>query len=575
MGKKQRDCIGCGAPVGFLDRVYCCRCERRRREDAAKAPCPGCGLRRVLQTGSGRCILCAKLCTDCGGPLRFKHSTLCRHCRRAQDLEQRRATRRTCRRCGLPGYLREDTGWCGPCSHPGPAKQPPRFCRDCGQLRRHAGLGLCGACWQRHPDRPFVAGENLINRLEDPPGWLREFVAYLAARHCVGRCCTMISRLGRLLADEHPNHPQAVLERARRPGRSMGSLARGLEEFFTERRLALPTDQAQRLAAGRRQRRIDTAPEQLRPAVAGFCESLLSSRERARRAGTLPRADGTIESALAAVRDFAIFLITQRTKDDWALVDVADVEAFLAARPKMRARHLTVLRQFFAFARARRLVLVDPTREVPSQRDRAFGGSTVLLDEQRALFRRWTSDPEVHPHEALLGIFALLHGAASRELRSLRVADIDPTTRSVRLGQRPHPVPLDPASWTVLQRCLNHREQLRTDNPHVIVTRGHQGAANTGVDRVPLPPARPRWGRSAPAAGDPAGRSGQHHGPETRRRRVRDESRRSVDLSRRSRRRRSTAANTCNFRRHLTQVRGNMCALPKGLLLVTVSDALS
>jgi hypothetical protein len=34
------------------------------------------------------------------------------------------------------------------------------------------------------------------------------------------------------------------------------------------------------------------------------------------------------------------------------------------------------------------------------------------------------------------------------------------------------PVPLDPASWQVLQRCLDHRETQRTANPHVIVTKG-------------------------------------------------------------------------------------------------------
>lgn len=313
---------------------------------------------------------------------------------------------------------------------------------------------------------------NLAARLDEPPSWLGEFAAYLAARHCVGRGCEMITSLGRLLVDEHPNHPPAVLERARQPGRSMGSLARGLEEFFTDRKLALPTDQAHRLAAGRRQRRVEAVPAPLRPAAADYCASMMQARERARRAGTLPRADGTIESALAAIRDFANFLNTQRGKDDWALVDIADIEAFLAAHPRMRARHLGVLRQFFAFARAHRLVLTDPTRGVPSQRERAFSGRTLTLDEQRALFRRWTTEPGVHPHEALLGIFALLHAAASRELRLMRVRDIDATTRSVRLGQRPYPVPLDPASWTVLQRCLTHREQLHTDNPHVLVTRG-------------------------------------------------------------------------------------------------------
>jgi site-specific recombinase XerD len=468
MGKRQRDCIDCGAPVGFLDRAHCCRCERRRREAATKASCPGCGQRRVLPPGSARCITCSKICSECGGPLRFKHSTLCRPCR---VHKQRLAAQQPCPRCDRPGYLREQTGWCGPCSRPAPVRKPPRICQQCGQIRKYGAHGLCDACWQRHPDRPFIAMNNLAARLENPPAWLGEFVAYLAARHCVGRCCEMITSLGRLLV-EHPNHPQAVLQRARQPGRSMGSLARGLEEFFTDHKLALPTDQAQRLAAGRRQRRIDAVPEALRSAAADFGASMLRARERARRAGTLPRADGTIESALAAVRDFAIFLITQRSKDDWALVDVGDVEAFLAAHPRMRARHLSVLRQFFAFARTHRLVLADPTRGVPSQRERAFSGRTITLDEQRALFRRWTSHPDVHPHEALLGVFALLHGAASRELRLLRVEDIDGVTRSVRLGQRPYPVPLDPASWTVLQRCLTHREQLRTENPHVIVTRG-------------------------------------------------------------------------------------------------------
>jgi site-specific recombinase XerD len=351
---------------------------------------------------------------------------------------------------------------------------------------------LCSACYQRHPDRPFVAMNNLIARLDGPPPWLGEFPGYLVARHCVGRCCEMITSLGRLLVDEHANHPQAVLERARQPGRSMGSLARGLEEFFTDRKLAMPTDHVQRLAAGRRQRRVQAVPEPLRPAVRDFCASLLRCRERARRAGTLPRADGTIESALAAVRDFAIFLIARRNKHDWALVDLGDVEAFLAAHPRMRARHLSVLRQYFVFAHRQRVILVDPTRGMPSRRERGFSGRTVTLDQQRALFRRWTSDPVAHPHEALLGVFALLHGAASRDLRLLRVDDVSIATRSVRLGPRPHPVPLDPASWTVLQRCLTHREQLRTDNPHVIVTRGTKAlrtAASTAYCSHLLDPA--------------------------------------------------------------------------------------
>jgi site-specific recombinase XerC len=474
MGKRQRDCVDCGAPVGYRARRHCCRCWRRRAERAAKAPCPGCGKQRILQDGTGRCVLCSRACTRCGHPVRTRSASLCRDCRRAAE---RAAAQKPCPRCGRPGYLRPDTGWCGNCSRPRPAKQPPRPCAACGRVRRHAGLGLCSACWQRHPDRPFVRGEHLAARLAEPPPWLGGFVGDLTARHCVGRACTMLTALGRLLEDPHPNQPQALLERARRPGRSMGTLARALEDFFTDHGLAIPTDQAERLAAGRRRRRIDATPTPLRPAVAAFAAWMPRARQRARRAGTRPRTDATIEAALATMRDLASFLAAVRGKRDWALVDVGDLEAFLAQSPKGRKRRLTVLRQFFGFARTQRLLLVDPTRGLSAKAPGGFTGQTASLDQQRRLFRRWMTDPMVHPHEALLGILALLHGASSREvrllrlLRLLRLTDLEPAARTIRLGARPHPLPLDPASWTILQRCLAHRQSLRTDNPHVLVTR--------------------------------------------------------------------------------------------------------
>lgn len=289
----------------------------------------------------------------------------------------------------------------------------------------------------------------------------------------------MITTLGRLLIDEHSDHPQALLERARRPGRSMGSLGRALEDFFLERGLALPTDQAERLAAGRRQRRIDAVPQPLRPGVELFAASLLRARDRAVRAATWPRTDHTIETALAIVRDLAVFLAQSRGKNDWSTVDTHDLEEFLSGLAKSRKRRLVVLRQFFRFARVRRLILIDPTAELVAREPRGFRGVTLTLDQQRSLFRRWSTDPAVHPHEALVGILALVHGVSSQEVRLLRIADIDNAARTAWLGHRPHPVPLDPASWSVLQRALAHRQTQRTDNPHVIVTRG------TKATRIP------------------------------------------------------------------------------------------
>jgi len=345
----------------------------------------------------------------------------------------------------------------------------------------------------------------LAARLPAPPGWLDGFVAQLAAGHGPARACTMITELGRLLEDEHPNHPQNLLDRARRPGRSMGSLARALEDYFTAQGLALPTDQADWLAARRRQRRLDAVPAPLRPAADRFCQHMLTARQRARRAGTKPRTDHTIETALATVRDLARFLADQRGKHDWALAGVHDIEAFLVTVPKSRRRRLTVLRQFFRFARIQKIILADPTRGLAATAPRGFTGQTITLDQQRDLFRRWTTSTGAHPHEALLGILALLHGASSSEVRHLQTGDIDATAKTIRLGKRPHPVPLDPASWQVLQRCLAHRDARRTANPHVIVTKGTKAgraAASTAymshlLDPCGVPPRTLRCTRLA------------------------------------------------------------------------------
>ena len=86
------------------------------------------------------------------------------------------------------------------------------------------------------------------------------------------RACVLVTAIGRLLRDGQPSGPQALLERARRPGRSAGALARTLEEFFLGEHLAFGLDQEARLALGRRQRRINAVPEPLRPAVAGFTD---------------------------------------------------------------------------------------------------------------------------------------------------------------------------------------------------------------------------------------------------------------------------------------------------------------
>ena len=73
-------------------------------------------------------------------------------------------------------------------------------------------------------------------------------------------------------------------------------------------------------------------------------------------------------------------------------------------------------------------------------------------------------------HEAFVGLAALLHGATTQELQHLTDNGIDPDRHHITLGRRPQPTPLDPWTWTALQRCLDHRKILGSNNSHVLVT---------------------------------------------------------------------------------------------------------
>ncbi len=463
------DCVRCGAGIGRVGTDLCHRCRAADREAALRSPCPNCDRSLRLDPDTGRCVRCSRTCLDCGSVVRRRTDTRCMSCCRRHTAS---AVKRTCPRCERPGLIRETTGWCGPCSNPGPAPKPPRPCRECGRLTRRLSDGLCGRCWQRHPDRARNQADHLAATLEDPPWWLTAFADYASERMAIARASRLVTGLGRLLTDGDSTHPQALLERARTPGRSAGPLARTLEDFFVEHQLAFGLDQPARLAAGRRRRRVDATPEPLRPAVVLFCDHLVRSRERAIRAGTRPRSDSTIEQNLAIARDFAVFLVTERAKTDWAIVQADDVEAFLNDRPTNRRRRLTALRQFFRWARTQRTVLVDPTADIPITNQRGFRGTTLPIGEQRRLFRRWTTpDTTVHPHEAVVGLLAMLHALSLAELRQIQADDIDSINRSLRITGRPHRLPLDPVTFAAIEACLDHRSQLATANPHLIVTK--------------------------------------------------------------------------------------------------------
>lgn len=239
------------------------------------------------------------------------------------------------------------------------------------------------------------------------PAWFTGFGVFLAGRTAPTRAVSMLHQLADLLAGTS-HTPTAVLQAAQQPAPAVGALARALEAYFVASRLALPLDTSEQGAAMRRARRVAETPPAFRSLTAAFDTHQLNARQRARRAGTTPRSDRTLEINLTAVRDLARFLITHRPEIvEWTLVGVADIEAFLAtfANAGYRARQLHALQGFFRFARRDRHILADPTRELKGNSNTPFHGEVLEPARQRDLFRRWSSDTaNLHPHEPAVGL---------------------------------------------------------------------------------------------------------------------------------------------------------------------------
>ena len=326
---------------------------------------------------------------------------------------------------------------------------PP--CIDCGELRPLLAHGLCNRCLQKSPDTTRTYADGLASRLGAArPRWYYAFVAHVVGRYSPSEARLRLRELGRLLRTH--DRPCGTGDGSV-PTLTVASRhwAAPLTSSSTCSVRVPPRATPRHALAGCRTRVIDTIPQPLRPMVAAFSATELANRERARRTGARVLTDRTLLIHLQVIADFARStpIIT-----DWSTVAQGDIEAFLVRRSPTASTILPSLRVFFAWARQQRLILVDPTQKLHNRLRRRFSGPVVDLPTQRRLFRRWTTELEVTPNEALVGLLTLLHAASVNDLRHLSVDDVNHAARTIALSARPQPVPLDPPTWVALQAAL-------------------------------------------------------------------------------------------------------------------------
>ncbi|GAA2350387.1 hypothetical protein OKJ48_03195 [Streptomyces kunmingensis] len=325
-------------------------------------------------------------------------------------------------------------------------------------------------------------------RMPAPPPWWNDFAAHLSAHRHPIYAADMVATTARLIIATTTGAPRTLLAHAHS---NAPELVGALTDFFrTHGHLAAPPGLTDLRAAARRARHIEATPSPLRAQADAFTDFLLLQRERAQQLGLHPTQLKTIEIRLDTIRDLALHLHSEGHRS-WASVTTVDLESFLALAPARRASHLAGIRQFFAHAHRSKIILHNPTDPITAVQQRGFNGPTLTTARQRALYERWATNQSIHPHEAFIGLAALLHAATIAELRQLTDADIDPHRHSVRFPGRSVHLPLDSATWTALERCQEHRCRLGTNNPHLLVTRltrTHHGPAGAAHIRDSLAP---------------------------------------------------------------------------------------
>jgi integrase len=202
----------------------------------------------------------------------------------------------------------------------------------------------------------------------------------------------------------------------------------------------------------------------MRRPVAAYIDKLTRQQRRAGLYGSNGLSDKTIDYQLSILGRFSEHLVA-REVPDWAAVTTSDIETYLV---RDVARQLTAITSFFTFARHRKTVLVNPASGLSVKQPKGYAGPLLTTSQQRDLLSRWQRR-DIDPRERVVGLLCLLHAASNSEVRHLRVTDITADRSALRLGTRPHPVPVDPFTADALSACLDQRATTGSTNPYLLI----------------------------------------------------------------------------------------------------------
>ncbi len=374
---------------------------------------------------------------------------------------------RLCSQCGKPISWLNKEPLCQACY-----LNRVGICRECGKERRLRGW-ICRTCESHRRARNYLSRVRIILREKSTPAdqQLHEYLHYLESsygnqpRAIYYALWPIVNfmRDGHLTPGMSWTEVDALRTRGR-TGRQRAALRRYLE-FMTAQGLGPSFQDAQWDA--RMRRVLESFPSQFQKEVVLYQRFLATTRQLQR---------WTIYLALVDLRRFFTWAGEFAHVPGCHAISGHLVRAYLAGRhqslaQRSWAKEARAIRDFFRWAKRKRLVFVNPTLGLKiGVPDTLMVG--ISIEQQRWLSTRWF-DPEADPLEAAAGLLALAHGMSPTELIALRVADLDPESRQISLLNRPMSIRLSTQVFAILCRYLEHRRQMThgSKNPYFFVNR--------------------------------------------------------------------------------------------------------
>ena len=234
-------------------------------------------------------------------------------------------------------------------------------------------------------------------------------------------------------------------------------------------------------------RQIERIPAGFRRLVSIYYQTRLDLRKR--QIGNdedTPLSLMTINSDIEMFSRFVRWLDHEHQEvSSWNLVQESHVNAFLLT---LTPRHRELVRKdlhvLFKLAKRRKLIAHIPMADYPA-REMPPATEPLSVAEQRRVARILAQSVHMNPLGCLLGCLCFFHGLSTKQIRSIRLSDVDLAGKKIIVKDRP-PVYLSTEELLALENYVKLRSSMRNVNKREYLVIGDRGASAKIYENKPL-----------------------------------------------------------------------------------------